>query len=284
MPGPIFAGMEKYTEARRELGMTGEIEKRVLRWLAARLPPWVQPDHLTVLGFLSLVGGGVAYALTPRDLQWLHGVNLSLLLNWLGDSLDGTLARFRNQSRPRYGFYVDHLVDGFGAAALLTGLALSGLAHPATAMALLVAYLLLNVEIALAAHVTGVFRIARGPIGGTELRMLLAMANIMAIFWPRLRLLGAEVALFDLIAAPSSVAVLALVVHAALSTARRLDALDRSALAEHAVRVHTNGPQGREGDGHDGRNEERDAQYLGRQGIVVCTGSRRRHTDVASTA
>jgi phosphatidylglycerophosphate synthase len=250
-------GMESYTEARRELGLTGEAEKRVLRWLSGRMPGWVQPDHLTALGLLSLVGGGVAYALTPRDLQWLHGVNISLLLNWLGDSLDGTLARFRNRSRPRYGFYVDHLVDGFGAAALLTGLALSGLAHPAAVAPLLVAYLLLNVEIALAAHVTGVFRITRGPIGGTELRMLLVLANLAALVWPRIRVLGLEVGLFDLIAVPASVLVLALVVDAGWRTARRLDALDRSALAEHAGRVDANGPSRRQGAGHGGRHQQR---------------------------
>ena len=221
--------MGDYVEARRELGITGDMERRVLRWLAERLPGWVQPDHLTALGLLSLLAGGVAYALTPRDLRWLHGVNLSLLLNWFGDSLDGTLARVRNSSRPRYGFYVDHLVDGFGAAALLVGLSLSGLAHPGVPVALLVAYLLLNVEIALAAHVTGVFRIARGPLGGTELRILLGLANLTAFFWPRVRVLGAELGIFDLIAAPASVTVLALVVGAAWTTARRLDALERFA-------------------------------------------------------
>jgi len=249
--------MENDTEARRELGVTGDAETRVLRWLSGRMPRWVQPDHLTALGLLSLVGGGVAYALTPRDLQWLHGVNLGLLLNWLGDSLDGTLARFRNRSRPRYGFYVDHLVDGFGAAALLTGLALSGLAHPAAAVALLVAYLLLSIEIALAAHVTGVFRITRGPIGGTELRMLLVLANLTALVWPRSRVLGLDVGFFDLIAVPASVLVLALVLHAGWRTARQLDDLDRSALAEHSGRVDAGGPSRRQRAGHDGRDEQR---------------------------
>jgi len=221
--------MDNYAEARRELGVTAAAEKRVLCWLAARLPAWIQPDHLTALGLLSLAGGGVAYALTPRDLRWLHGVNLCLLMNWFGDSLDGTLARCRNGPRPRYGFYVDHLVDGFGAAALLAGLALSGLAHPAFAVALLVAYLLLNLEIALAAHVTGIFRIARGPIGGTELRLLLALANLAALVWPRVSILGGDVALLDLLAVPASAALFALVVDAGRSTARELDALDRKA-------------------------------------------------------
>jgi phosphatidylglycerophosphate synthase len=187
---------------------------------------------MTVLGLLSMLGGGVAYALTPHDLRWLHGVNLGLVLNWLGDSLDGTLARLRRQPRPRYGFYVDHCVDALGATALLSGLAVSGLAHPAVAGALLVAYLLMSVEIALAAHVTGAFRISRGPVGGTELRLLLASANLLALVWPRVRLAGFELGFFDVVAAPAAAAVLALALASGLGTGRRLDAEDRERLRQ----------------------------------------------------
>jgi phosphatidylglycerophosphate synthase len=224
--------MNAYTEARRELGLSGELERRLLLWLAARVPRRVGPDHMTLLGFLSMLGAGVAYALVPQDLRWLHGVNLGLVLNWLGDSLDGTLARVRGQARPRYGFYVDHCVDALGATALLAGLALSGLAHPAVAAALLVAYLLLSVEIALAAHVTGVFRISRGAVGGTELRLLLAGANLLALAWPRVRVAGLELGFYDLVAAPTAVAVAALAVATAVSTGRRLDAEDRGRLGQ----------------------------------------------------
>ncbi|HET7291036.1 MAG TPA: CDP-alcohol phosphatidyltransferase family protein [Vicinamibacteria bacterium] len=223
--------MSTYVEARRELGLTGDVERRVLLWIAARLPAGVGPDHLTALGLLALVAGGISYALAAADPRWLHAVNLCLVANWLGDSLDGTLARFRGVGRPRYGFYVDHLVDGFGASALLAGLALSGLAHPAAAVALLIAYLLLNLEIALAAHVTGVFRIARGPLGGTELRMLLGLVNLAALAWPRVSVAGGELRLFDLVAVPASLIVAALAVGAGVATARRLDALDRAARA-----------------------------------------------------
>ncbi len=224
--------MSVYVEARRELGITGELEKQVLLWLCARVPARIGPDHLTLLGAAALVAGGVAYALTPRDLRWLHAVNLSLLLNWLGDSLDGTLARFRRTPRPRYGFYVDHFVDAVGATTLLGGLALSGLAHPAVAAALLVAYLLMSVEIALCAHVTGTFRITRGPIGGTELRLLLIAANLAASVWPRLSVLGHTAGLFDVIAGPAAVAIAGLALASAAVTARTLDAEDRARLAQ----------------------------------------------------
>ncbi len=220
--------MNAYVEARRELGLTAEVERRLLTWLAARVPRSIGPDHLTLLGFLSLAGGGAAYALASHDLRWLHGVNLGLVFNWLGDSLDGTLARFRRQPRPRYGFYVDHFVDALGAVALLTGLAASGLASGAVAAALLVAYLLVSVEIALAAHVTGVFRISRGPVGGTELRMLLLGANLAAMAWPRIRLAGFEVGFFDLVAGPAALGLIWLAIGSGLRTARRLDDEDRS--------------------------------------------------------
>jgi hypothetical protein len=224
--------MNAYVEARRELGITGDVEKRLLRWIAARTPAWTSPDHLTVLGLVSLFAGGAAYALAAQEPRFLHVVNAALLLNWLGDSLDGTLARWRGLPRPRYGFYVDHFVDALGAIALLGGLALSGLAHPASAAALLVAYLLTNVEVALSAHVTGVFKITRGPIGGTELRLLLAAANLVALAFPRVEAFGLELGLFDLIAAPAAVLLLALVVQAAITTGRRLDAEDRAAWPE----------------------------------------------------
>jgi phosphatidylglycerophosphate synthase len=219
--------MGEYEEARRELGITGVLEKRLLVWIAERVPAAIGPDHLTALGMLAMIAGGVAYALVPVDPRWLHGVNASLVLNWLGDSLDGTLARVRRTPRPRYGFYVDHVVDAFGVAALLTGLALSGLAHPGVVAALLIAYLLMSIEIALAAHVTGVFRIARGPVGGSELRLLLIAANLAAMAVPRVVAFGGEAGFFDVIVGPAAVGVLALVVRSTWTTGRRLDAEDR---------------------------------------------------------
>jgi len=108
-------------------------EKRALLWLAARTPDCIGPDHLTVLGFLAQIGAGVSYAFAARNRYALLAVIGFLALNWLGDSLDGTLARVRQQQRPRYGFYVDHMVDSFGALALMGGLALSVLTGPVLA-------------------------------------------------------------------------------------------------------------------------------------------------------
>ena len=118
--------MRKTTETRVQNGILSGVESRILRWIVQRLPESIGPDHLTLLGLLAMAGAGLAYGFSGTRAQLLHLVNFCLFLNWLGDSLDGTLARYRNKLRPRYGFYVDHIIDSFGAVFLLAGLALSG--------------------------------------------------------------------------------------------------------------------------------------------------------------
>ena len=218
----------RFQEAERRLdGLTARAEKRVLLWLAARTPAFVQPDHLTLLGLLAMVGAGLAYAASGRQAPWLHVVNLCLTLNWLGDSLDGTLARYRRRSRPRYGFYVDHLVDAFGALFLCGGLALSGLMQPALAAGLLIAYYLVNLEIYLATHTVGVFQISFGPFGGTELRLILSGLNLAALAWPRLQVAGWAGGLFDLVALLAIPGLLAVLLVQATRHARFLARLER---------------------------------------------------------
>lgn len=180
----------------QESWMAG-IEKRTLLWLAARTPSAIGPDHLTVVGLLAQIGAGVCYALAAFNRLALLGVIGFLALNWLGDSLDGTLARVRQQQRPRYGFYVDHMVDSFGALALMGGLALSGYMHPAVAIGLLIAFLMLSIQSYLATHALGEFRISFWRFGPTELRILLAVGNL-ALFWkPNVHFIGGYYRLFD---------------------------------------------------------------------------------------
>ena len=181
---PVPAPLEL---SRRDLrSLTADSEKRLLIALAKRLPRWIGPDHLTALGVLSMGAAGICYRLLSVTPLALLGVNLFLFLNWFGDSLDGTLARVREKQRPRYGFYVDHLADAFGATFLLGGLATSGLVSPYSAIALLVSYLLLQIHIALKAHTTRVFQIAFWGIGGTEARILLAALNLGLLVFPGL--------------------------------------------------------------------------------------------------
>jgi phosphatidylglycerophosphate synthase len=178
-------------------GWVAAAEKRALVWLAARTPEWVTPDHLTMLGLTAQIGAGACYALVPRNRFALVAVIVFLALNWLGDSLDGTLARARRRLRPRYGFYVDHMVDSFGALALMGGLAASGCMHPALAIALLIMFLMLSIQSYLATHALGEFRISFWRFGPTELRILLALGNL-ALFWkPQVHLFGRQYRLFD---------------------------------------------------------------------------------------
>jgi phosphatidylglycerophosphate synthase len=154
-------------------------EKRALLWLAARLPGYVNSDHLSALGLLSMLGAGVAFAF----FRWSPGpaaaaVVCCLVANWFGDSLDGTLARVRGHQRPRYGFYVDHVIDLAGSALLLGGLAISGLMSPLLATSLLSAYLLVSAETYLATHSAGVFKMSFLGFGPTELRIVLAIGAL----------------------------------------------------------------------------------------------------------
>jgi archaetidylinositol phosphate synthase len=199
-----------FKEARREVqGVTASAERRAIRFLCERLPAWIQSDHLTALGLAATAGVGVAYALSAGAPVWLYVVNLMLVVNWFGDSLDGSLARFRRTERPRYGFYIDHIVDAVGALMVIGGLALSGLMSPAAAAVLLIAYYLMAIHVYLATYTAGTFKISYGPIGGTELRILLAAANIAALYWPRLLVGGLDLRLFDILAALMTIGLLA---------------------------------------------------------------------------
>ena len=154
----------EFHEAHRHLaGLTARAERRALVFLAARTAGWITSDHLTLLGLASTAACGILYAASGRWPWLLLLVNVGLALNWLGDSLDGTLARHRGVERPRFGFYVDHLADAFGALFLLAGLALSGLMSPLVAAGVLAAYFLLAIETYLATYAIGRFEISYGP-------------------------------------------------------------------------------------------------------------------------
>ncbi|HVR26907.1 MAG TPA: CDP-alcohol phosphatidyltransferase family protein [Candidatus Polarisedimenticolia bacterium] len=195
---PNQRGIRRFPDMRRvQESWVAEYEKRTLLCLAARTPQWIGPDHLTLWGFAAQIGAGVFYALARWSKYSLLGVILFLALNWLGDSLDGTLARVRKQLRPRYGFYVDHMVDTFGALALMGGLALSGCMHPWIAIGLLVAFLMLSIQSYLATHALGEFRLSFWRFGPTELRILLMSGNLALLWTPSVHFIGGQYRLFD---------------------------------------------------------------------------------------
>lgn len=153
-------------------------ERRLLRAMAGGLPPWVRPNHLSAVGVAAAVGTGAAYALSGFDVGWLWVASLMLVVNWFGDSLDGTLARVREIERPRYGYYLDHLIDAFSTAAVGIGIGLSPFVRLEVALVLVVVYLMLSINVYLESSVFGVFRMAYGRLGPTEGRILLILANL----------------------------------------------------------------------------------------------------------
>jgi len=218
-----------FREATRELkSLTGSLERKVLYWLAARLPPWVNSDHLTVLGFLAMAAAGACYALTLYDPRWLHAVNVFLVVNWFGDSLDGTLARYRNRLRPRYGFYVDHIVDMYGFLVLFAGLAVSPYMSRWVASGLLVVYYMLSIHIYLSTYTEGVFKIAYGKVGGTELRLILIVGNLILLAHPRVTLAGRSYALYDVAGTLAIAGMAVTLVVSTLRSTRRLYELERN--------------------------------------------------------
>jgi archaetidylinositol phosphate synthase len=159
-------------------GLLAVPEKKALLWLAGKTPRWINSDHLTILGFVAMILAGMCYWAARWNKLCLLIVVASLALNWFGDSLDGTLARFRNCQRPKYGYYVDHVIDLLGTAALLGGLAVSGYMNPLIAVALLSAFALVEAEVFLATHVQQIFRLSCFHIGPTELRIVLSIGTL----------------------------------------------------------------------------------------------------------
>lgn len=178
-------------------GLLAVLEKKTLIWLAERMPARVNSDHLTTLGFLSLAAVGLSYWYARYSRIGLALAIVFFVLNWFGDSLDGTLARVRNRQRPRYGFYLDHVLDAFGSVFVFAGLAVSGYMSERIAVGLLVAYLLLSIEVYLTTHTIGKFHLSFAAFGPTELRLLLIAGNLALLYKPLVPLAGKQYLLFD---------------------------------------------------------------------------------------
>ena len=178
-------------DAQREMTfLLAGIERHVLQRIAARVPRSLRSNHLTVLGTLGAVGAGTAYALTRYHPAWLWVASLMLGVNWLGDSLDGTLARVRGTQRPKYGYYLDHVVDAFSTAVIGLGIGLSPYVNLGLALGLVVVYLALSINVYLESSVFGVFKISYGRIGPTEVRLLLVILNTMLAVAALLQITG----------------------------------------------------------------------------------------------
>lgn len=183
---------------RLQESFTAKTERKALAWLAARLPARMNSDHLTLIGFLAMFLAGASYAFARTNRAGLILATFFLAVNWFGDSLDGTLARLHNRQRPRYGFYVDHMIDTFGGLFLMGGLAISGFIDWRIALGMFVAFLMLSVEVYLATYTLGVFQLSFAKFGPTEIRILLALGNVALWLHADARVFGASYRIFDL--------------------------------------------------------------------------------------
>lgn len=202
-------------------------ERRLLTWLSGRMPLSVTPDRLTTLGFLGAVGVGAGFALSSFDRNWLWVAVVSLFINWFGDSLDGSLARFRKIERPNFGYFIDHSSDALGNLFIIGGIGLSPYVRLDIGLYALAAYLLLSIHTFLAAKVTGEFNLTYLSGGPTELRiMLIAMAVCMYV-WGVDYLGTSAFTGFDVFAFGIATVLLALFVVQTVVTGRKLRALGR---------------------------------------------------------
>jgi phosphatidylglycerophosphate synthase len=208
---------------RKQLSMLARVEKRTLIWLAERMPGWVNSDHLTGLGFTAMFAAGMGYWAASWDKRALLFVIAALVVNWFGDSLDGTLARVRNRLRPRYGFYVDHITDAIGTFFLMGGLALSGYMEPFIALGLLIVYLMLSIEVYLTTYTIGAFHLSFWSFGPTELRILLCIGNVaLYVHGPMGKVLGREYRIFDIGGTIGIIGMAAMLVWSALRHTKQL--------------------------------------------------------------
>jgi phosphatidylglycerophosphate synthase len=177
-------------------------EARALEWIARRLPARVMPDHLTALGVAAAAAIAAAYALSAHSTAWLWAASALLVVHWLGDSLDGTLARVRHTERPRYGYYLDHLVDAIATALIGLGLGLSPYLLLTTGLIVVIAYLVLSINTYLETQVLGVFSLGYGRVGPTEARLgLIALNTAMALGVPvSFALFGVTLSVLDAVA------------------------------------------------------------------------------------
>ncbi|HUP40523.1 MAG TPA: CDP-alcohol phosphatidyltransferase family protein [Vicinamibacterales bacterium] len=216
-----------FVEAQRNsTGLLTTVERRALIWLAHRMPARVNSDHLTALGLASMFLVGVCFAVSRHISTALWGVVVFLALNWFGDSLDGTLARVRGHQRPRYGFYVDHILDTFGALFVIGGLAVSGAMTPIVAAVFLVAYYLLSIEVYLATYCVGRFQMSFWGWGPTELRILLAIGALALFVKPIVTIFDVQMQLFDVGGIVGTVGLIFTAIVSAIGNTRRLYAAE----------------------------------------------------------
>lgn len=203
-------------------------EKKALLWIAPRLPRWITPDMLTYIGLLAMALAGLSYYLVKHNNLYLLLACLGYVLNWFGDSLDGTLARVRNQQRPKYGYYLDHLVDAFGVAFMIFGLAYSGLISQPFVWLVLSLFFIASINTYLATNSVQVFKISYLRVSTTEARVLLIIMNIILIWVKRIDIFGFTAYVLDLVAGLIALFLLFAILRSAYKNLHQLNREERA--------------------------------------------------------
>ena len=209
--------------------LLGSLERPALRWLAAHSPGWMTPDILTGIGTIGAFIIFISYALSSVSPAFLWLASLGLLINWYGDSLDGTLARYRNIQRPKYGFFVDHTVDAFNEMLIVLGLGLSPFISFDVAALALIGYLLMSVFVYVRTFVDGVFQISYGKFGPTEVRVIIVILNTLMFFFvaPTITLPFGTFTLYDGIVGLIAAILIMLFVVSSWKKAKELSQIDQ---------------------------------------------------------
>lgn len=209
---------------RQSTFITTKFERWALPRLAAALPRWMLPDHLTGIGVLGATIIAVGYGLSNRNVHWLWLANAGLIIHWFGDSLDGTLARVRKIERPRYGFYLDHLTDAYSTIVIGIGLGYSPFMLLSVGLAIVIAYLVLSINVYLETHVFGKFRYGYGVTGPTEARIILFGLNLLALTIGPLpfHVIGRGVTVFDVLGAAAALSMGAMLMRRVVRNLRDL--------------------------------------------------------------
>ena len=216
------------SEDRWQTSLLAGVEKKALMWMAAKVPGWVGPDALTIIGLFGLMVTGTAYYFTPIRWWFLLIASVGLVINWVGDSLDGTLARVRNQQRPKYGYYLDHLVDAFGFACMVFGLAYSRMVSQPFVWLVMTLFFIASINTNLATNTVNIFKISYQRISTTEARVLLIIMNTILIFVKKVTVMGFRFYWLDAILGLIALFLFIVTIRSAYLNLRKLDKEERA--------------------------------------------------------
>ena len=211
-------------------GLTAHAEEKAKEWICPRIPQWVNSDMLTVLGFLSSFIIAAGFVLGFANRWYLILVVVGLILNWFGDSFDGSLARYRHKTRPNYGYYIDHITDGLTVTVLGLGLGLSGFIRVEIALAFIIMYLMLMMHVELVTYVENEFKYSFGLFGPTEFRIIGILLAVVMFFLPvkYFDIWGYTLTQYDLFATFAVVVMFIILISSIVSKGVELDKIDRA--------------------------------------------------------